>query len=107
MLPTEKIVGNFIKFIIQPVVELIFAAAFLLFIWGLIGFLNKLNQGGDTSEGKQHMIWGIAGMVIMVSVLGIIQILSNTFGLGVNAKAGTVNVSPTTFNAPNITGQPR
>jgi hypothetical protein len=69
--------------VIQPAAQVIFAAGFLLFLWGLVKFLWNLNDGGENGEGKQHMIWGIVGMVIMVSIWGIIALLDNTFGLGV------------------------
>ena len=67
--------------IIGPAILVVFACGFLLFVYGLVEFLWKLNEGGDNSEGKQHMIWGIVGMLIMVSVWGILDLLDNTFGL--------------------------
>ena len=54
-------------------------------------FLWNLEDGGDNSEGKQHMIWGIIGMFIMVSIWGIIGLLDNTFNLG--ARSGASNGS--------------
>ncbi|OGG50612.1 hypothetical protein A2763_03495 [Candidatus Kaiserbacteria bacterium RIFCSPHIGHO2_01_FULL_54_36] len=75
------LVGKLEKFIIYPVIVVVFALGFFLFIWGLVEFLWKLNEGGDNKEGKQHMLWGIVGMLIMVSVWGILELLDNTFGL--------------------------
>ena len=75
--------GRFITYIVDPAILIVFAAGFFLFVWGLVQFLWNLNEGGDNKEGKQHMIWGIVGMLIMISVYGIITLLDNTFGLGV------------------------
>ena len=72
---------RFETYIINPAILVIFALGFLLFVYGLVEFLWKLNEGGDTDEGKQHMLWGIVGMLIMVSVYGILELLDNTFGL--------------------------
>lgn len=76
-----QLVGNFIKYIIDPAILLVFSAGFLLFLWGLVVFLFKLGEGGDHKEGKDHMIWGVIGMFIMVAVGGIMAILNNTFNL--------------------------
>jgi hypothetical protein len=52
------------------------------------------NSGEDTSTGKQHMIYGTAGMLIMVSVYGIISLLDHTFNLNV----ANPNTDPTNIN---------
>ena len=75
------LVRKFETLIVYPVIVVVFALGFFLFIFGLVEFLWKLNEGGDNKEGKQHMLWGIVGKLIMVSVWGILDILDNTFGL--------------------------
>ena len=82
--------------IINPVLLVLMALAFLLFVYGLVEFLWKLNEGGDNKEGKSHMIWGIVGMLIMISVYGIIGLIDNTFGLDIT--------NPDVNSAANITG---
>lgn len=64
--------------IIKPLIFLLFAAAFLVFIWGLVQFVGNLDSEESRSQGVKHMVWGIVGMVIMVSVNGIIAIIANT-----------------------------
>jgi len=76
-----QLLSNFITYIINPAILLVFSAGFFLFLWGLVVFLFKLGEGGDHKEGKQHMLWGIIGMFIMVAVGGIMAILDNTFDL--------------------------
>lgn len=70
-----------VTYIIDPALLIVFALGFLFFVYGLLEFLIKINSGGDTKEGKQHMLWGIAGMLIMVSVYGILSLIDNTFSL--------------------------
>ena len=91
----SNLIGRFVTYIIDPTILLIFAAGFFVFIWGLVQFLA--NVEGDRNEGKQHMIWGIVGMFIMVSVFGIITLLDNTFSLG------TFQGGPDINRANNIT----
>jgi len=75
------VMGRFVTYLINPAIVVIFALGFFLFVWGLVEFLFKLNEGGDNKEGKQHMIWGIVGMLIMVSVYGILSLVTATFGI--------------------------
>ena len=93
-----NIMGRFWNLIIAPTILIIFACGFMLFIYGLVEFLWKINEGGDTAEGKKHMLWGIVGMLIMVSVYGIIALLSNTFGLGVDPFTGSYNPDTSRLN---------
>lgn len=72
---------RFWSLIISPLILVVLACGFFLFVWGLVQFLWNLNEGGDNKVGKDHMLWGIVGMLIMVSVYGILNLLSNTFGL--------------------------
>ena len=97
------LVGRFTTDVIDPALLILAAAGFFYFVWGLVEFLWALGQGGKTEEGKQHMIWGIVGMVIMFSVVGIIALINNTFGLGVNVNSnGTGTYTPDTSQLQNI-----
>jgi len=78
----SQILQNFVTYIINPAILVVFTAGFFLFVWGLVQFLIALNKGGEHEEGKQHMLWGIVGMFIMASVYAIIALLNNTFDLG-------------------------
>ncbi len=76
------LLGRFVDFIITPAMYLVFATGFFLFMWGLVQFLWKLDEGASRNEGIQHMIWGVVGMLVMVSFWAILMLISNTFDLG-------------------------
>jgi len=76
-----ELVERFVTILIKPTILLVFTAGFFLFVWGLVVFLFELDKGGDHEEGKSHMLWGVIGMLIMVSVYGILNLLDNTFNL--------------------------
>ena len=80
-----QLLGRFVEFVITPAMLLLFGAGFFLFVWGLVQFLWGLDEGTNRKEGIDHMVWGIAGMLIMVSVQGILMLLSGTFSLGIGA----------------------
>ena len=66
--------------IINPIILLLFVLALLYFIWGVARYVIKADSDEQREQGKQHMIWGIVGMFIMVAVYGIIAIIKNTIG---------------------------
>ena len=96
------LVGKFEAYIVNPAIVIVFALGFFLFIYGLVEFLWKLNEGGDNAEGKKHMLWGIVGMLIMVSVYGILELLDGTFGL--DYKNPDVTRMPNIPAPPSFTG---
>jgi len=66
--------------LIKPVVPLLIGLAVVVFIYGVIVLM--FSQGGEKKEeGKQYMLWGLVGIFVMVSVWGLVAVLTNTFGL--------------------------
>lgn len=73
---------NIISFMNGTLVPLVFAIAFLVFLWGV--FKTFILGGSDPEkqgEGKQLMMYAIAGFVVMVSLWGIVNLVANGFGL--------------------------
>lgn len=64
------------------IVPVIFALSFLVFVWGVVTyfFLHGGNEDKRT-EGKQFVLWGILGMVVLFSVWGIVNMLLSTLGI--------------------------
>ena len=79
MLSTQTLVRNLETVIINPLLLLMFSAGLLVFFWGVIEFLLSLNVNGKTSkeDGKQHMLWGLVGMFIMVSAYALLNFIAN------------------------------
>lgn len=66
--------------IINPLIFLIFALALVYFLYGLLKYLLSPDNEEIRKSSKSHMLWGIIGMFIMVSVFGIMTLLLNTVG---------------------------
>ncbi len=64
--------------IVDPLVLLLFSVAFLIFLWGIFEFVYKADDEGAREKGKQHLVYGIVGMVVMVAAYGIMQIIGST-----------------------------
>lgn len=68
------------------VVPVIFSLAFLVFVWGVLKYF--FFHGGNEekrSEGRQFVLWGILGMVVLFSVWGIVNMLLSTLNIAPGA----------------------
>lgn len=76
------LINNFSNFILKPITGLLFVLATAVFLWGVVEFIWKSDSDTDSRKtGQQHIMWGIIGMFIMVSVVAIINIFTGTFGI--------------------------
>ena len=86
------------KNILNPLIEMAFVIALVVFLFGVMEFLRGANNEEKRRAGKEHMLWGIVGLLIMLSVYGIITLLMTTFGI----QGVTVNNKEQTFNSPPL-----
>lgn len=77
----QTFVGNVVTLIINPLIGLLFAAALALFVWGAGQFILNSGDATKRDEGKKNLLYGIIGLFIMASVFGILQVVTNTFGI--------------------------
>ncbi|PCI20192.1 hypothetical protein COB64_02680 [Candidatus Wolfebacteria bacterium] len=81
------------KTIINPLILLLFAAAVVYFIYGVVMFLINADNDEKRATGKSHMLWGIVGMTIMIAVFGIMRVIIASFGIeGINIQTGEVDL---------------
>ncbi|MDP3726549.1 MAG: hypothetical protein Q8R36_05135 [bacterium] len=78
-----SVVQKINQFIINPLIGFLFALAFVVFLWGTAEFILQADNEAAHTKGKQHMIWGIIGMVIMFGAFTIMTIIGNTIGASV------------------------
>jgi len=67
--------------LISPVKNLLVILGTLVFIYGVVEFIAGASSEDARTKGKKHMIWGIAGLVIIMGAMAMITILQNFFGL--------------------------
>lgn len=82
-------VGSFIINTINNVlVPVLFALAFIAFLWGAFQtfILGATNDEAKT-KGKDLMLWGLIGFFVMVSVWGLVNILTGTVSFGNPSQA--------------------
>lgn len=79
--------GTFIINTINNVlVPVLFAIAFIVFLWGAFQtFIVGATSDDAKEKGKSLMLWGLVGFFVMVSIWGLVNILTGTFSLNNNA----------------------
>jgi hypothetical protein len=92
-------VGSFIiNTINNIIVPVLFAVAFIVFLIGAFQTFIAGAQSTDVKErGKNLMLWGLIGFFVMVSIWGLVNILTGTIGFSNNA-----NITGGTPTAPGI-----
>lgn len=69
------------EFIVNPIIILLFAVALLVFFWGIFVFIAGAASEEVRKKGKIAMQWGMYGLLIMVTVYGILSVALTTFGI--------------------------
>jgi uncharacterized membrane protein YidH (DUF202 family) len=65
--------------ILQPIATLLMAVAVAYFLFGVMKFVQNQDNEDAQTEGKKHMLWGVVGLFIMVSVWGILNFINSFF----------------------------
>jgi hypothetical protein len=84
-------VGTFIiNTINNVIVPVLFAVAFIVFLYGVFEtFILGANDDAKKGAGKNLMLWGLIGFFVMVSVWGLVNILTGTITFGNNSGVTT------------------
>lgn len=65
----------------NPAIMILFAIAFVIFLWGVVQYIRNSSSSEANTIGRDHIIWGLVGMAIMVSAFTIIKIVIGTFNI--------------------------
>ncbi|HTH93134.1 MAG TPA: hypothetical protein VL576_01480 [Candidatus Paceibacterota bacterium] len=92
--------------IVNPAIEFAFIIATVIFLWGVLEFIWGAGDATKRQKGRDHMLWGFVGFVIMFGVYGIMTLATNTLnitGLSLDEKHQTFTPPPIqSVNTPNL-----
>lgn len=74
--------------ILNPLIGLLFALALVYFIYGIVVFIANADNETEREKGKQHILYSVIGLVIMVGAWGIIELILASLGPNVSAPEG-------------------
>ncbi len=75
----EELIDNLTSAILDPITGILVLLATLFFLWGLIEYIAGAASEDKRTQGKDHMMWGLLGLVIIAGTKGIISIIKNFF----------------------------
>jgi hypothetical protein len=75
---------GFLVDLLNPLTVIVASMSLLVFFWGLAKFILVSGDEKALDEGKQLMFWGVIALFVMVSIWGIVNLLSgDIFGVSV------------------------
>lgn len=73
---------NYVRCIIgASVIPLLFTLAVASFVWGVVQYVINDNEEAKKAKGRSFMIWGIIALTVMISIWGLVRILTGTFNI--------------------------
>jgi hypothetical protein len=72
--------------ILNTIIPILVILGVVYFIWGVISYVIG-NDEEAKKKGRNRMIYGIIGLVVIVAMWGLVSIVNRTFGLGVGTQA--------------------
>jgi len=76
-----EFVQRFNEVILYPVILLLTGIAFLVFLYGCLIYITHAENSSAREEGRNHIIYSLIGMFVMLVAYAILTIAANTFGL--------------------------
>jgi uncharacterized membrane protein YqhA len=77
----ESLLHKINTVIINPLLLLMFAVAFLYFMWGVFEFIRDQDNEKTRAASRSKIMYGLIGLVMMVAVFGIWNMLLRTFNI--------------------------
>lgn len=80
--------GDIVYLINSVFVPVLFAVAFLTFLWGVYRyFILGADNDTERAKGKEFVLWGIIGFVVILSVWSLVRIVTGTLGISTGGAA--------------------
>ena len=89
----DTFISHVDSLIINPLILLLFGLAVAYFLYGLVQFIANQDSEEKRTAGKSHMIYGVIGMTIMMSVFAVMNMVLNTLNVnGIDPEKGSVQL---------------
>lgn len=74
--------GTILSVINGVFVPVLFAVAFIVFLYGIAkAYIFSNGEPAEVEKGHKLVLWGIVAFAVMISVWGLVNVVANTFGL--------------------------
>src|ERR1035437_10685259 len=73
--------------IVNAVLPVLIALAVVVFVWGVISYVIGADEDAK-KKGRDKIIYGLIGLVVIFAMWGLIAIIGNTFGVTTGGGSG-------------------
>ena len=74
----DDIIARFADNILNPIIWLLVAAGVVWFFWNVVLMIWHSDDMEAIKTGRRNLLWGAVGVAIMVSAIGIINVIKAT-----------------------------
>lgn len=84
---------NYAKDLLDVALPFIIALSVVWFVWNIFAYVVR---GGEEAKeaAKTHILWGIIGLFVMVSVWGIVKVVAGIFNVEQGGSAAQIPTLP-------------
>jgi len=75
----QQIIDTIVTELLKPLANVLLVLATVFFVYGVVEYIAGASNETARTTGKRHIVWGLVGLAIMVSVRFILSILSSLF----------------------------
>lgn len=75
----EQVLSRVITEIYSPIYQAVVGVSILYFLYGVAKYVIDMNNPEKQTFGRSHLLWGMVGLFIVLSVGGILKFLSGMF----------------------------
>lgn len=79
----NDLIAKIVKFG-EAAIYLLIGAAVVIIVWNVVKYLISGSKPEEKSAASMNILWDIIGLAIIVSIWGLVGILTNTFNVGGN-----------------------
>ena len=97
----EDIIGV-VNSILNKLILLLIGIAVIIFSIGYIKYITAGEDPEKIAAGRNMMIYGIIGLFVMVSVWGLVNVISGTFDVGTGSILQVPGITPDTTGGGTI-----
>jgi len=77
----QCLVDQINKAILFPLIALLVALAFMVFLYAAFEFVKNADNDGARETGRLHLLYGTIGLLVMLSAYAILSVAAGSFGI--------------------------
>ena len=76
-------------------IPMVLTLALIFFLWGIVKFIYNQNNAEKRKKALSTFLFGVLALFVMLGILGIVQVVVNTFSPGTNSVVPQLKLQST------------